>query len=202
MKNEIEILEKHLLEINSQALNYLNPPIQGEKLNKFILENYGDYYLESLNDLYSWHNGLSRAELPENHRLTYLADQFALTNLEDVRQIINSQNDTFYQFIKNKLFPFAQSFNGEYYAVSFVDYKVYFCSTFDYEIEPIVSIFNDLIAMIKTQNSWFDNKCLVLNEFQEIELDLSKYSHYLEIGWMNNPNTDYWKIKKEIEGNI
>jgi len=190
-------LESHLSKIEAPVLQYFRPPIESEKiLIDFVQENYsGDYRISNeLISIYLWHNGTNIDE--DEIEKSYFAHWLTLNDLDTVRNIIS--NDNFYNFIPNKLFPFCSSLNGEFLAIDFMHntQKLIYCSTWDMEIESQVSMFDSPRRFLETINQFYEKDIYVISEGL-IKLDTNRYQEYLEIGEKYNPESEYWKVKKE-----
>lgn len=188
--NEIEYcLEK----FNIQTLSLLYKGIIDIELDEFIRENYEliEMNIPDLYSLYSWHNG---TKVKNNSIKPYLFDDFSFCSLDYIQEILNFDN--FYKFKEKKLFPFFTSYNGEYLALSLHnDQQIFYCSTWDIEIENIVSRYDSIFSMLKTAIEQYNNNCFISEDDGFLSLNFDNYKTYLSIGNRLNPRSKYWKIK-------
>jgi len=201
MKEKLEMLENHLKAIDAPVLRLFHPPIEDEIiLVNFIHQHWGDNVNipKELIELYKWHNG-TKVENPESFHIKfgYFADELCLNDLSEVNEIILA--DSPYNFVEDKLYPFCTSFNGEELAVTLDEqHKVMYCSTSDYEIESVISMYDSLKSFIDTINTFYENSCFIINHRGIIGLAEGKYDTYMRIGEKLNPNSDYWRVKREF----
>jgi hypothetical protein len=198
MKEILNNLEQNLKNIEAPVLRYFNPPIEREDILVSFVKTH--YNIQTVpNDLiaiYKWHQGTNYKIATDGLiRLAYFAEELCLNDLSEVELILN--NSSIYKFQENLLFPLCSSLNGEYLAIKLDgNNQLVYCSTSDYEIENMVTMFDNLVSFIKTINEMYARELFKLDELQIVRLDLQMYDEYLDIGQEMNPNSDYWKVKK------
>jgi hypothetical protein len=195
MINKLERLKLHLERIGSPFVSYLNPGIAQGTVETFLRTNYGtDAYLPSaLFDLYKWRDGTNSSLVPKEKE-AYLAYEIFFNSISEVKEILEGYE--FYQFRQNKLFPLFSSLNGEFIAASMdKEGRLYYCTTFDPELEPITSMYDNLDSFLSTINELYDIGYYFRTEDGIIEPDFDKYYDFLCIGERLNPKSDFWRIK-------
>jgi hypothetical protein len=199
MEKEIKKLEQHLKLVGSPIFQYLGEGLSQKQLEEFIRATYGEdvFVSDELIELYSWHNGIDESSIdPERIKEGYFAYELFLNSTREVTEVIDGYE--FYNFKSQNLFPAISSLNGEFVAVHLQQGgKLYYCATFDPDLEPITSMFDSIESMLSTVNRLYDIHFFKLDEDGIIESDIEKYEDYLRIGRELNPNSDFWKIKLE-----
>lgn len=202
MNEEIKVLEKELEKIQAPVLKYFRPPLVDENtLIAFIHKHWGnDVKIPmELIEFFKWHNGTDYTSA-ENGQITagYISDELCFVDLLKIEDLI--KGEPFFEYVPNKLFPLFVSFNGEELALKLEgENELIFCSTSDYEIDSLISMYDNLTSFVNTTISFYKNKCLTIGEDGTIEMARGKYSEFMLIGERMNPKSDYWRVKREFQ---
>jgi hypothetical protein len=190
-----------LQKIKSPVLAYLQPGVSKltyeKKLNSFHLTPSDEFI-----SLYQWHNGTAEMKTENSNLWLFPGGIFLpIDKALEIYQYHTISNNTW----DKTLFPIFADGGGDFYLINMSSQspnhgRIYYFSFNAFDFDQIISYFDSVQSTIETIIEWYQQKAFILNYFGDpvVTFDSEKQLH---IALKNNPNSDYWKMRRYLSIN-